>query len=240
VAVPGLRAGHRLFWAKPLVGPLPRRIESPGGTSSFPERHGKLIPLCLRATIHSLISPNLLYDGVSVASGVRPGTLGEVKIKLGITWLAYTAAANSNLICWKAASALQVVGQSRAKLLRFQDWTQKAMANLGSPAATGRGGPTAGGQKKSRIVKRSIVIAGHKTSISLEDDFWQALKGIAARRNMRLSELVTSIDAGRVHTNLSSAIRLFVLDFYRLEVEAIRAREPARRTPPSASSASGT
>jgi len=114
------------------------------------------------------------------------------------------------------------------------------MANLGSPATTGRGGPTAGGQKKSRIVKRSIVIAGHKTSISLEDDFWQALKGIAARRNMRLSELVTSIDAGRVHTNLSSAIRLFVLDFYRLEVEAIRAREPARRTPPAASSASGT
>ena len=98
----------------------------------------------------------------------------------------------------------------------------------------------AGGQKKSRIVKRSIVIAGHKTSISLEDDFWQALKGIAARRNMRLSELVTSIDAARVHTNLSSAIRLFVLDFYRLEVEAIRAREPARRTPPTASSASGT
>ena len=172
--------------------------------------------------------------------GVRPRTLGEVKIKLGITWLAYTAAANSNLICWKAASALQVVGQSRAKLLRFQDWTQKTMANLGSPATTGRGGPTAGGQKKSRIVKRSIVIAGHKTSISLEDDFWQALKGIAARRNMRLSELVTSIDAGRVHTNLSSAIRLFVLDFYRLEVEAIRAREPARRTPPAASSASGT
>ena len=96
-----------------------------------------------------------------------------------------------------------------------------------------------GGQKKSRIVKRSIVIAGHKTSISLEEDFWQALKEIAARRNIRLSELVTSIDAERVHTNLSSAIRLFVLSFYRLELEATRARRPPRREP-TASSASGT
>jgi predicted DNA-binding ribbon-helix-helix protein len=53
---------------------------------------------------------------------------------------------------------------------------------------------------------------------------------------MRLSELVTSIDAERVHTNLSSAIRLFVLGFYRLELEATRARRP-RREP---STASGT
>lgn len=111
------------------------------------------------------------------------------------------------------------------------------MANLTSPAASGRGGSTPGAQRKSRIVKRSIVIAGHKTSISLEEDFWQALKEIAARRNMRLSELVTSIDAERVHTNLSSAIRLFVLAFYRLELEATRARRSPRREP---STASGT
>ena len=54
---------------------------------------------------------------------------------------------------------------------------------------------------RSSVEKRSVIIGKHKTSISLEDDFWQALKGIAGRRNMRLSELVTSIDAGRVHTN---------------------------------------
>jgi predicted DNA-binding ribbon-helix-helix protein len=68
-----------------------------------------------------------------------------------------------------------------------------------------------------------MVIARHKTSISLENEFWQALCEIAGRRNMRLSELVTSIDAERAHPNLSSAIRLFVLTFYRLELEEMRA-----------------
>jgi predicted DNA-binding ribbon-helix-helix protein len=72
-----------------------------------------------------------------------------------------------------------------------------------------------------------MVIAGHKTSVSLEDDFWQALREIAIRRNMRLSELVTSIDAERAHANLSSAIRLFVLSFYQLEFEATLERRPA-------------
>ena len=68
---------------------------------------------------------------------------------------------------------------------------------------------------KSQIVKRSIVIAGHKTSVSLEDAFWKALKDIAAGRDMTLSELVGAIDAERRHGNLSSAVRLFVLDYYR-------------------------
>ena len=68
---------------------------------------------------------------------------------------------------------------------------------------------------KSPVVKRSIVIAGHKTSVSLEDAFWTALKEIAAGRDMTLSDLVATIDSERQHGNLSSAIRLFVLDFYR-------------------------
>ncbi len=68
---------------------------------------------------------------------------------------------------------------------------------------------------KSQIVKRSIVIAGHKTSVSLEDAFWKALKDIAAGRHMTLSELVGAIDAERRHGNLSSGVRLFVLDYYR-------------------------
>lgn len=71
---------------------------------------------------------------------------------------------------------------------------------------------------KSPVVKRSIVIAGHKTSVSLEDAFWKGLKEIASGRDATLSELVASIDADRQHGNLSSALRLFVLDFYRAQV----------------------
>jgi predicted DNA-binding ribbon-helix-helix protein len=69
---------------------------------------------------------------------------------------------------------------------------------------------------KSPVVKRSIVIAGHKTSVSLEDAFWKGLKEIANGRELTLSDLVASIDSDRRHGNLSSAIRLFVLDHYRM------------------------
>jgi predicted DNA-binding ribbon-helix-helix protein len=68
---------------------------------------------------------------------------------------------------------------------------------------------------KSPIVKRSILIAGHKTSVSIEDAFWTALKDIAASRGTTVAELVAAIDAGRQHGNLSSAVRLFVLDHFR-------------------------
>jgi predicted DNA-binding ribbon-helix-helix protein len=68
---------------------------------------------------------------------------------------------------------------------------------------------------KSRISKRSIIIAAHKTSVSLEDEFWDSLKEIAKERGMPLGALVAAIDADRQHTNLSSAIRLFVLGVYR-------------------------
>ena len=68
---------------------------------------------------------------------------------------------------------------------------------------------------KSPVVKRSIVIAGHKTSVSLEDEFWKGLKEIASGRELTLSDMVASIDTDRRHGNLSSAIRLFVLDHYR-------------------------
>jgi len=68
---------------------------------------------------------------------------------------------------------------------------------------------------KSPISKRSIVIAGHKTSVSLEDEFWNSLKEIARGRNITLQELVAAIDGDRQHANLSSAMRLFVLGVYR-------------------------
>jgi predicted DNA-binding ribbon-helix-helix protein len=75
----------------------------------------------------------------------------------------------------------------------------------------------------SRIVKRSIVLGGHKTSVSLEDEFWRALKEIAASRHATLSELVGTIDADRRAGNLSSALRIFILGFYRDKAEG---REP--------------
>jgi predicted DNA-binding ribbon-helix-helix protein len=76
-----------------------------------------------------------------------------------------------------------------------------------------------GGRMKSRIVKRSIIIAGHKTSVSLEDAFWNGLKEIVSGRDQTLSEMVSAIDSGRAEGNLSSAIRLFVLDHYRNLIE---------------------
>jgi predicted DNA-binding ribbon-helix-helix protein len=68
---------------------------------------------------------------------------------------------------------------------------------------------------KSSIAKRSIVIDGHKTSISLEDAFWDDLKEIAHAQQATLSALVAKIDEKRAHGNLSSAIRLFVLEHFR-------------------------
>lgn len=81
---------------------------------------------------------------------------------------------------------------------------------------------------KSPVVKRSIVIAGHKTSVSLEDAFWSGLKDIAASRDLTLSELVATIDTDRRQGNLSSAIRLFVLDHYRAQAGA-SGRQPEPR-----------
>ncbi len=83
---------------------------------------------------------------------------------------------------------------------------------------------------KSPVVKRSIVIAGHKTSVSLEDAFWKGLKEIAGGRDLTLSDLVATIDTDRQHGNLSSAIRLFVLDHYRNQVVGENARNGSHDT----------
>jgi predicted DNA-binding ribbon-helix-helix protein len=68
---------------------------------------------------------------------------------------------------------------------------------------------------KSAIVKRSIIIDGHKTSVSLEDAFWRSLREVAIARGSTLSNLVAAIDSERGYSNLSSAIRLFVLNYYQ-------------------------
>ncbi|HEY1780605.1 MAG TPA: ribbon-helix-helix domain-containing protein [Roseiarcus sp.] len=64
----------------------------------------------------------------------------------------------------------------------------------------------------ARVIKRSLVIAGHRTSISLEDAFWRRLRHIAAERGLSLNRLAAMIDAARGGANLSSAIRVFVLE----------------------------
>jgi predicted DNA-binding ribbon-helix-helix protein len=66
------------------------------------------------------------------------------------------------------------------------------------------------------MAKRSITIAGHRTSISMETGFWQALGEIAAARGMSLAAVIAEIDRNRPDgTNLSSAVRVAILDWYR-------------------------
>lgn len=74
--------------------------------------------------------------------------------------------------------------------------------------------PIVAAMQGSAIVKRSVRIAGHATSISLEAAFWRGLCAIAEAKGVSVNMLVTAIDAQR-HGNLSSAIRLFVLDSAR-------------------------
>jgi len=87
---------------------------------------------------------------------------------------------------------------------------------------------------RSSIVKRSVAIGAHRTSVSLEDAFWKALKEIAILRETTLSNLITSIDAEYRLGNLSSSIRLFILDFYRgqLKREEHAAAQKAAAGPP--------
>ncbi|MEJ0074355.1 MAG: ribbon-helix-helix domain-containing protein [Alphaproteobacteria bacterium] len=67
----------------------------------------------------------------------------------------------------------------------------------------------------SPIIKRSVILHAHKTSVSLEQPFWLELKSIAAERHVPLHRLISEIDGNREHGNLSSALRLFVLAKYR-------------------------
>jgi predicted DNA-binding ribbon-helix-helix protein len=84
---------------------------------------------------------------------------------------------------------------------------------------------------KSPVIKRSIVVAGNKTSVSLEDPFLDALREIACKQQVTVSGLVSSIDSQRERGNLSSAIRSFVFDYHRhrhYEAEASALSVPAQ------------
>jgi predicted DNA-binding ribbon-helix-helix protein len=82
----------------------------------------------------------------------------------------------------------------------------------------------------STIKKRSIIIGGHKTSISLEDNFWSCLRQIARERATTVSELTGVLDAGRNGGNLSSAIRVFVLNHYSNNVASAAPSGPNEQT----------
>jgi predicted DNA-binding ribbon-helix-helix protein len=83
---------------------------------------------------------------------------------------------------------------------------------------------------KSLVVKRSIVIDGQKTSVSLEDAFWESLREVAQQRGDSLSRLVTGIDASRQSANLSSALRYLFLGFTRINLFSEAKRLSSRKS----------
>lgn len=84
---------------------------------------------------------------------------------------------------------------------------------------------------QSPVAKRSVVIDGHKTSVSVEDLFWTSLKEVALDQAMTLSKLIASIDAQRTAgANLSSAIRVYILERFRAQLQGL---EPGAAHAPS-------
>ena len=83
---------------------------------------------------------------------------------------------------------------------------------------------------KSSVIKHSIDIDGHKTSVSLEDEFWEGLREIAERQRMTVSALTKQIDNERHNCNLSSAIRVFVFKHFRSQAATGR---PSRANMPT-------
>jgi predicted DNA-binding ribbon-helix-helix protein len=80
-------------------------------------------------------------------------------------------------------------------------------------------------ERSSAIVKRSVTLAGHSTSVSLESEFWEALKGIASQRGVTLPSLITAIDETRKQSNLSSAIRVHVLQHFTQKANGVDRHE---------------
>ena len=79
---------------------------------------------------------------------------------------------------------------------------------------------------ESSIVKRSVTLDGHRTSVSLEEAFWKALREIAVHQHVTASHLIEIINANRKQGNLSSAIRLFVLELYQDQIDHVALRPP--------------
>ncbi|MGA9515462.1 MAG: ribbon-helix-helix domain-containing protein [Pseudolabrys sp.] len=88
--------------------------------------------------------------------------------------------------------------------------------------------------KKSAVIKRSIILNGHKTSVSVENEFWHALREIAGHEHTTVPMLVERIDGSRDICNLSSAIRVFVFNRFRASdalAKSATCVEQSERTP---------
>lgn len=81
------------------------------------------------------------------------------------------------------------------------------------------------------ISKRSVIVAGHRSSVSLESEFWEELKQIAASRQVSINDLITEVDRTRTG-NLSSAIRLFILASLRARLPGATTSAPPSPQPP--------
>ena len=97
--------------------------------------------------------------------------------------------------------------------MTIKDPKRSNRRNLSAKPKPNGGAADNGGHLRSQVTKRSLVVGGHKTSVSLEDAFWIELRSIAHNLGVHLSQLVGSIDSERQHNNLSSAIRLFVFEY---------------------------
>jgi predicted DNA-binding ribbon-helix-helix protein len=86
--------------------------------------------------------------------------------------------------------------------------------------------PAIAADRPETIRKRSVKIAGHSTSLSLEGVFWDALKEVAAARGLSLNALIEEIDRGR-GSNLSSAVRVYLLNHYRRAAAAVSPPVPS-------------
>ena len=122
---------------------------------------------------------------------------------------------------WWSGSFRKLVCLADLKVAKCHNLDPSSQVNCSASHATiprlnfGGGAMKSRKLAKSRVVKRSITIKGRASSVTLEDQFWEALKEIAKERGMTLVDLVTSIKAESERGNLSSACRLFVLRHYR-------------------------
>jgi predicted DNA-binding ribbon-helix-helix protein len=124
--------------------------------------------------------------------------------------------------CGQRATESSAAGAGSDSLIAPQavEIAQNGLVN--APPRVGSEGGSIRRTPDAHVIKRSLVIAGHRTSVSLEDAFWRRLRAIAAERGLSLNGLAAMIDASRDGANLSSAIRVFVL-----EAEGARPSRPA-------------
>jgi len=137
---------------------------------------------------------------------------------------------------WDALKEIAIAkGTTRPRLASKIDSQRSRWKNLSSAIrlfvlAHYRSGEqtNSNGSRPTQVIKRSTMIAGRHTSLSLDEAFWSALKEIAASKQTTIGELIAQIDKGRQFGNLSSAIRVFVLAYYQGSRSAARSVDDGR------------